>query len=190
MTIGFYQIIGRKDEETQQRHDSSLKSLLHLNITPHLLGHELSKSQILNHLQSSLEDNVSFICLLDDDIIMKTFPEEKLLHLLQTYDIIVPFQEEDNRHWNILHFYDSEHYVYRSHQNGAFAYGCAIMTTDVFLSTSFHYNQTNGYGLDDRAFHLWETALCPEWVVIHPWESDKRREHKRLSLQTQTTDRS
>ena len=200
MHTSLYQIICICDEESQQRFVTSLETNRRLGIQATIIGYanellvDISldiplpygpKWKMLEAIQThSRETCAEFLCIFDEDILLTTFPLQALINCMNTYpyiDIIVPVQQEDNRHWNIFHksTIDSPHILHSS-QKGAFAYGCMLIRMDVFQKIDL--SNIPHESLDDMAFHSTKTVLYNPWIVTHPFETPARMARKKRKL--------
>lgn len=135
----------------------------------------VGKSTIINE---NIPDT-SLVVYSDSDIIV--FPDtiQRMKNLSEKFDIIIPDQLEDCRHYKLLYKnginYNDE-LIYLVERSEGIAGGFIMMKTDVLKNIKF---QNKGpYGSDDveffqQAIQKYKIVVCTRTVVIHPFDDNK-----------------
>lgn len=146
--------------------------------------HNIGKSSIINDNIPNI--TTDYILLLDSDIILQN-SINRLSSLSSTFDIIIPNQLEDNRHYTLFfkrstrdfenHISTGDESIFKITDPIGLAGGCIYTTTNILRYIPF--SNKGSYGSDDvdffeRAITKYSIVLCENIYIIHPHDNNKK----------------
>lgn len=138
----------------------------------------VGKSTIINEHIKDIKTEL--VCLSDSDIVVRTETIQRLKSLAEYYDIVIPDQTEDCRHYKLVHNtieIKNNESVYVIKTPEGVAGGFLLLKTKILKEIPFE--NKGPYGADDveffqKAVKKYSVVICGDIFVTHPFDTNKK----------------